>query len=228
MSLSAIGPRGQYVLPHKNRDGGAPSDKPAPVPPSAPTPAKPSKPSKPMGPSALQRHVQFFDGNADRKITYSETKKGLEDLGVSKLVSWAGALFINLGLAPQIAGKLTTTIDMNNIHKAKHAADTGTYDEKGNFVSERFKRVKTFDANNSQSLSWAEMKTLMAANGKDFVGRIAAFGEFKLLHGLANDTTETEDGKKVKAVSFERLSQLYDGTLFYRLTNRPLPDWGQK
>ncbi len=184
--------------------------------------------AKPAGaPTPLQRHVLFFDGNGDNKITHAETKQGLESLGVSKWTSWAQAAFINLGLSRQVNGHLGLTLEVTTIAKGKHAADTGTYDADGKFVQERFDRVKSFDADKSGALTWSEFKALMKANGKNLVGRIAAFGEFSLLSKLAADRTEIHGGKKVSAVSLERMRQLYDGTLFYHIARKPLPDWAR-
>lgn len=179
-------------------------------------------------PSPLQRHVLFFDDNGDGKIKWSETRKGLESLGVSKWTSWAQAAFINLGLSRQVNGSLGFTLDVSTIHKGKHEADTGVYDKDGQYVQEKFDRVKTFDKDNSGALTWAEFKDLMKANGRNFFGRVAAFGEFSLLSKLGADRTEVHAGKKVTAVSLDRMRQLYDGTLFYHIAGKPLPAWAKQ
>lgn len=188
----------------------------------------PGTPASPAKPTPLQRHVMFFDGNGDGKIALSETKKGLEDLGVSRWTSWAQAAFINLGLSRQVNGSLGFTLDIGTIHKGKHAADTGVYDENGQYVQEKFERLKTFDKDKSGALTWAEFKDLMKANGRNFVGRLAAFGEFSLLSKIGSDRTEVHGGKSVPAVSLERMRQLYDGTLFYRIAGKPLPAWADE
>ncbi len=179
-------------------------------------------------PTALEKHISFFDADGDALVRFGETKQGLEAMGVSKWISGAQAFFINFGLSFSVNGGPGLTLKLHQIHQGKHAADTGTYDKGGHFVSDRFERIKTFDADKSESLSWKEIKALMAANGKSLFGRVAAFGEFSLLFKVGADKTVSEGGKDVKAISFERLRQLYDGTLFYRLAGRPLPDWASK
>ncbi|MBM3268726.1 MAG: hypothetical protein FJZ01_13880 [Candidatus Sericytochromatia bacterium] len=201
-----------------------PAARPRPIARDGANPAPPA--ARPL--TALEKHVSFFDGDGDGKIRLGETKAGLESLGVSKWMSGAQALFINFGLSFNVNGGPGFTLRLHDIHKGKHAADTGTYDKDGHFVSERYERIKTFDADKSGSLSWNEIKALMKANGKNFFGRVAAFGEFSLLFRLAKDTTVTEGGKQVPALSFDRLRQLYDGTLFYRLAGKPLPDWANQ
>ena len=177
----------------------------------------------PKNPTPLQKHVMFFDGDNDGKITYTETKKGLESIGLSKWFSWAAAAFINAGLASNTEKGAKITIDVANIKGAKHEGDTGAYDANGDFVSEKYNRILGFDSNKSGSLTWAELEKMIEANGKSWLGRLAATGEFKLLVSLAADKSEVENGKTVQTISFDRLKQLYDGTLFYTLAGKPIP-----
>ncbi|MBM3276349.1 MAG: EF-hand domain-containing protein, partial [Candidatus Sericytochromatia bacterium] len=186
-------------------------------------PASQTPPGKPR-PTPLERHVMFFDRDNDGKIHVSETRSGLQELGTPFGLGWILALAINAGLSRNVMGKVGLTLDVDKIHKGKHPGDTGVYDAKGEYVSERFERVKTFDADKSGALSWKEIKALMAANGGG-KGNFAALGEFGLLFYLAKDRQEKDGNKTVGALSLDRLKQLYDGTLFYRLTGRPLPDW---
>lgn len=44
-------------------------------------------------------HLLFFDADADRKISPSETRRGLEQLGLGSLLNVSGAVFIHAGVA---------------------------------------------------------------------------------------------------------------------------------
>lgn len=165
-------------------------------------------------PTPLQKHVMFFDANADGTITLDETKQGLKRLGLGGGLATGGALFINLGLRQAANG---LSIEVAKIHKAKHGSDTGAFDGEGRFVLTRFGQIMTFDANRSGTLSWAELKAMIAKNKTDTAGSIASKAEFGLLIKLAADAKETEGGKQVAAISEARLRALYDGSLFHTI-----------
>ena len=165
-------------------------------------------------PTALQKHVMFFDADANGTITLGETKAGLKRLGLGAGLSAGGALFINLGLRQAANG---LSIEVAKIHKAKHTGDTGAFDGEGRFVLTRFGQIMTFDANQSGSLSWHELKAMIAKNKTDTAGSVASKAEFGLLIKVAADTTEAEGGKKVDAITEQRLAALYDGTLFHTI-----------
>jgi peroxygenase len=164
-------------------------------------------------PNALQKHLMFFDTNNDGKLTVDETKAGLERLGLNPAGALAGAVFIHAGL--QKAGGGGLSLDLSKITMAKHKSDTGAFDANGKFVPAAFERMFTFDTNHSNSLSWTELKAMMAANKQDTAGAIGSKAEFGLLIKLGADTTEMENGQKVPAVSRKRLQSIYTGTLFY-------------
>lgn len=165
-------------------------------------------------PTALQKHVMFFDTNDDGIITLDETKKGLKRLGLGGGFAAGGALFINLGLRKAANG---LSVDIAKIHQAKHGSDTGAFDGEGKFVLTRFGQIMTFDANKSGSLTWAELKVMLAKNKTDTAGNLASKAEFGLLIKLGSDTTELEGKEKVGAISEKRLAALYDGTLFHTI-----------
>ena len=162
-------------------------------------------------PTPLQKHVMFFDANDDGLITVDESKQGLKRLGLGGGFATGGALFINLGLREAANG---LSIEVAKIHKAKHGSDSGAFDGEGKFVLTRFGQIMTYDANKSGSLTWSELKVMIAKNKTDTVGNVASKAEFGLLVKLGADTTETEGKEKVQAVSEARLRALYDGSLF--------------
>ncbi|MDB5100685.1 MAG: putative peroxygenase 5 isoform, partial [Cyanobacteria bacterium RYN_339] len=59
----------------------------------------------------MQRHVAFFDGNKDGKVTYKETREGLGKLGMGGAAAVFAGAFINFLMGPMTSKKATTTID---------------------------------------------------------------------------------------------------------------------
>ena len=163
-------------------------------------------------PTALQKHVMFFDANHDGILTPGETRSGFRRLGVSPLGSLASAILIHAGMTriSESGG-----IDISRIAFSKHGSDTGIYDARGHFVQAAFDRMWTFDADRSGSLTWTELKAMMAANRTDTAGSLASRAEFGLLIRVGADTTATEMGQSVPALSRARLQAFYDGSLFY-------------
>lgn len=163
-------------------------------------------------PTALQKHVMFFDANQDGKLTPGETRSGFRRLGVSPLGSLASAILIHAGMT-----RITESggIDISRIAFSKHGSDTGIYDSHGHFVQAAFDRMWTFDTDRSGSLTWTELKVMMAANRTDTAGSLASRAEFGLLIRVGADTTATEMGQSVPALSRARLQAFYDGSLFY-------------
>lgn len=166
-------------------------------------------------PTALQKHVMFFDGNADGTITRQETKAGLQSIGLNAVFSYIGALFIHLGLR-QAKGPGTTLL-VSKIDKAMHGSDSGAYDEGGRLVQKKVEGIFGFDTNHTGSMTAKELAAMKAANKTDTAGALASKAEFGLLLKLAADTTEVENGKTVPALSKARLQALYDGDLFAQI-----------
>ena len=170
--------------------------------------------------TALQIHLSFFDKDADGLVTRTETVLSLRQLGLSSSKASAAALVIHLFLGPKTTGSWSSLdVSVKNIKMGKHGSDTGAFDADGRFVPAAFERMFTeFDANHSDSLSEAEILTMIAANAKLRPGsEIAAKQEFQLLLQIAADTTEDADGKKNPAISKRRLQEFYDGSLFFNL-----------
>lgn len=198
----------------------------APLPPARPRPQGPNSLTQaPAGPpdryTPLQKHVAFFDKDADGKLTLAETTQGLGELGVAKLLQTATALFINggLGFRTNPSHRPTLTVDIANIKAGKHPGDTGIFDKEGNFNPARFDELfAKYDADRSGSLSWQELEAMITDNARrDGAGKPGAIAEFKLLMRLAANGKTVENGKEVPTISRERLLQFYNGTLFYRI-----------
>lgn len=188
-----------------------------PSPSAATTPGNALSARSLASPSVLQKHLMFFDQNGDGLLTLEETKAGLVRLGLNPLTSLGGAVFIHAGLRKSAAQGLT--LDIAKIHMSKHKGDTGAFDAEGRFVPAAFERMFSFDKDHSGSLSWSELKAMIAANKQDVAGTIAANGEFGLLIKVAADTTVADGKEKVPAISCARMQSLYTGTLFYDIAS---------
>ncbi|GFR43377.1 hypothetical protein Agub_g4449, partial [Astrephomene gubernaculifera] len=101
-------------------------------------------------------------------------------------------------------------IYLKNIHRLKHASDTGTFDEEGRMYPGKFEQI--WGVLGAEELrSYDDVKRLVRANKDvaDPVGWLASTISWTLLWLVARD----ERG----VVSREAVRSCYDGTLFYRI-----------
>ncbi|WP_437722785.1 caleosin family protein [Sorangium sp. So ce861] len=163
--------------------------------------------------TALEMHSAFFDRNHDGIITLRETYEGLRALGIGRVLSAWFALVINgaLGLPTSRSFVPTLSITLENIHRAKHASDTGVYDKDGRFDPQKFDELfARWDKDRDGALNARELvaRTLGDRDLFDVFGFLASAGEWAVLYALAG-----EGGKLTR----EQLRRMYDGTLFYEL-----------
>jgi peroxygenase len=161
--------------------------------------------------TALQRHVQFFDMDGDGRISFDETRMGLNALGMTGAQNLLTRSLINGTFGKPTSG--TFDVSIADIQKAIHPGDTGIFDKDGNFVKERFDRVwREFDKDRDGKLTEDEIAVMTDTNSTPRTfGRIATKGEFALLMTIAGQEDPTL-GKRV--ITRERLQMFYDGTLF--------------
>jgi hypothetical protein len=172
--------------------------------------------------TTLQRHVSFFDDNADRGVDVAECARGLRALGLAVGVAEAAALAIVLPLSLQTrVSLLAMNVDIDEIQRGKHDGDTGILDKRGRFVARRFEKVfgarSTVDRNGDRVFTATELTGMVNANRQTLAGHVAATAEWQLLLALGADTVAVEGGKTVPALSVGRMKSFYDGTLFYEL-----------
>ena len=119
-----------------------------------------------------------------------------------------------------------TNIYIDNIHKGVHKSDTGVYDAAGNVDPVKFQSLfERFDSNKSGALNEIEIDVMIDANVNERPGgRTATEGEFGLLLDVGSDRTDNVNGKKVRAISRERLIKFYGGELFFELIGLT-PPW---
>ncbi|KAF8673790.1 hypothetical protein HU200_048545 [Digitaria exilis] len=170
----------------------------------------------PRGLSVLQQHAAFFDRNGDGIIYPWETFQGLRAIGCGLPVSFVGAILINLFLSyPTQPGWLPSpvlSIHIDNIHKGKHGSDSETYDTEGRFDPSKFDAIfSKYGQTHPNALTRDELISMLKGNRNvyDFMGWLAAAGEWLLLYSVAKD----KDG----LLQRETIRGAFDGSLFERL-----------
>lgn len=161
--------------------------------------------------TALQKHLAFFDSNADAKVTVAETYRGLRLLNLAPPFALPAAMSINGAMATATAGYPSLTLRIPSIEAGIHGSDTGIYDDNGEFDPKKFESwFTTWDKDHDGALNLKELVQRLYKEEDlfDVFGVIASGGEFGALYLLAS-----HDGK----VSKERMAALYQGTLFYDL-----------
>uniref|UniRef100_A0A0E0K4Z2 EF-hand domain-containing protein n=1 Tax=Oryza punctata TaxID=4537 RepID=A0A0E0K4Z2_ORYPU len=168
------------------------------------------------GMTALQKHAAFFDKDNDGFVSPTETYEGLRALGLGAGFSSLSAALINgilpLQTRPDNATSPRFSIYIENIHKAIHRSDSGTYDSEGRFVPEKFEEIFTKHAKTvPDALTSDEIDELLQANRKpnDYAGWVGASAEWKILYSVGKD----KDGLLRK----DAVREVYDGSLFAKL-----------
>ncbi|KAI3651023.1 hypothetical protein MP228_004504 [Amoeboaphelidium protococcarum] len=174
-------------------------------------------PKSPQNRSVLQQHVDFFDRNKDGIITPLETFAGFRALGYHWFWAVLAMFVIHSGFSP-VCNNSWWPIDpffriwTEKIHKGKHGSDTGTYDNEGRFIPQKFEEIfSKWDVDRRNALNhwqlWQMASDLKCVN--DFFGWFAARFEWFAVWLLCAD----ENGY----VTREQVRGIFDGSLFYRI-----------
>lgn len=171
-------------------------------------------------PTALQRHVAYFDRDGSGKIRLGETVRAIHDLGVGWELSILLALIIHVFLGPITMRGPRLTIDISSISRGVHAGDTGIFDEEGRFVPAVFDQLWEETLGKEQAtaidaaLTKPEFLRFMKAHGEQStVGGWFSWAEASILFCVGSDAYREIDGKLVPALSRRRLARFYAGKL---------------
>jgi hypothetical protein len=203
-----------------------------------------------MEPTALQRHVGFFDPEGTGVITMRQTRDGMRRLGVSWL--WRVILppIINGFLGYLTQKKVSFVVDIGRIAQGKHPFDSGVFDATGaqdpvamqalfakgvaadpvtKAANSNARAVANPDSAGPELLTADEMHAVITARGNRLpaMGKVAgALGhwfsgrEVQLFFCVAADATKIVGGRPVPAVTRATLQSFYDGTLLPELARR--------
>jgi len=176
-------------------------------------------------PTALQKHVAFFDRDNDHIIWPIDVYNGFRDLGFSVIFS-VGSFLISLffsyptSLAYSYLPDPYFRIYVNSIHKAKHGSDTGIYDSDGHLRPALFEELfDKFDKSGTGSLDVNELWLLLS---KDRVAADPAGWSFAFMEWWTTWLLLQKDGRVWK----EDLRQCYDGSLFWRIREDRMKEKG--
>ncbi|WJX85584.1 Peroxygenase 2, variant 2 [Trifolium repens] len=167
---------------------------------------------KPYMPRALQ-HASFFDIDNDGIIYPWETFKGFCALGFNVISSFICTIILHVALSystlPTWLPSPMLPIYIQNIHRAKHGSDSGSYDTEGRFIPANLELMFSKYAREvPDKLSMRELWHMTQANSVayDFFGWAASKFEWGILYILAKD----EQGY----LSKEAVRRCFDGSLF--------------
>lgn len=160
----------------------------------------------------LRRHVRFFDLNDDGKVTVVETFKGLRSLKLDLLISSIGAVALHLALGKKSGGSLFS-ISIDGLQKVAHPPDdTGTFSQpEAITLSQPYYTL-------------ADIKELIKKRGGN-PNTFMFLIEWTLLFQTLRKFRSYKTPEGVDAITKEEMEGLMDGSLFFKLTGRKVPDF---
>jgi peroxygenase len=113
----------------------------------------------------LQQHCNFFDADHDGVIWPTDTLVGFHKLGFGILLSLVAVVVIHSNFSyptlPTFLPDPFFRIYVDNIHKDKHGSDTGTYDNEGRFIPQKFEDIFSKYSTGEESLTFWEAMNLL-------------------------------------------------------------------
>ncbi|KAK4080360.1 hypothetical protein Trihar35433_1465 [Trichoderma harzianum] len=162
--------------------------------------------------TVLQQHCDYFDRDKDGIIWPLDTFKGLHALGFNFLFCIIAVVVVHLAFSyPTVSGLLPDPffrIYLKNIHKSKHGSDSGTYDNEGRFVPQKFEDMFSKYADDKDYITVRDVFNMLKGQRllADPFGWAAVSIEWFTTYILL----WPEDGRMKK----EDIRKLYDGSLF--------------
>ncbi|KAL1695801.1 Caleosin related protein-domain-containing protein [Schizophyllum commune] len=173
--------------------------------------------------TALQKHVAFFDRDGDGIIWPQDTFIGFYTLGYGIILSFISLVVIHGNFAYWTQKSWIPDpflrIHIANIHRDKHGSDTGTYDNDGLYVEDKFDRI--FDKYSSlpEKDGLFVTDTLRLIYGQrcilDFLGWGAAIFEWFATWILLWNR-RTPEG----AIKREDVRKVYDGSIYEEISGK--------
>ncbi|KAM3084180.1 hypothetical protein ACMFMG_001718 [Clarireedia jacksonii] len=171
--------------------------------------------------SVLQQHCAFFDRDSDQVIWPQDTYVGFRRLAYNPILTLIAVVIIHVNFSyptlpngrflPDPFFRLYT----ENVHKDKHGSDSGTYDNEGRFIPQKFEDIfSKYASGDKQGITfWETMNYLKGQRCiADPVGWGGAFFEWIATWILL----WPEDGRMKK----EDIRRIYDGSLFFEIAAR--------
>ncbi|KAL6829906.1 hypothetical protein THAR02_02850 [Trichoderma harzianum] len=162
--------------------------------------------------TVLQQHCDYFDRDKDGIIWPLDTFKGLHALGFNFLFCIIAVVVVHFAFSyPTVSGLLPDPffrIYLKNIHKSKHGSDSGTYDNEGRFVPQKFEDMFSKYADDKDYITVRDVFNMLKGQRllADPFGWAAVSIEWFTTYILL----WPEDGRMKK----EDIRKLYDGSLF--------------
>ncbi len=177
----------------------------------------------------LERHVSYFDTDADGEITLAQTFRGLRGVGVGAITAAGLTVLINVFLGYLTHGKPSLKVSVRDIARGKHPYDTGAFDTQGEIDEANFDALFTspFASEPRDRLTRDEIRKVIVKRGdpKKPFGEIGSAlsnwfsgREIQLLLCVASDCKKVlPHGEAVSAISRRTLRRFYTGHLLFLL-----------
>jgi len=183
----------------------------------------------------LQQHCDFFDQDRDGIISPYDTFIGFHRVGFGIILSIIAAFIIHINFSyPTSSSWLPDPlfrINLNNVDRTKHGGDTGTYDNEGRYIPQKFEEIFSKYADGRDYLTFTDTVNMLRGqrNVNDIIGwggaifececwsRLGFGGDMLTLTGGATYLMLwPEDGKMRK----EDIRAVFDGSIFYVIAER--------
>jgi len=168
--------------------------------------------------TVLQQHCDFFDRDHDSILWPQDTFIGFYRLGFGIILSLFSMILIHANFSyPTCHGWLPDPffrIFLGNVHKDKHGSDTGTYDNEGRFVPQKFQEIFSKYAEGRDYLTIWDVSNVLKGQRciADPIGWFGALFEWTATYILL----WPKDGRLMK----EDIRGIYDGSIFYTISAR--------
>ncbi|KAH8725505.1 Caleosin related protein-domain-containing protein [Phaeosphaeriaceae sp. PMI808] len=168
--------------------------------------------------TVLQQHCDFFDQDRDGVIWPYDTFVGFRRVGFGIILSVIATFIIHINFSyPTALGWLPDPlfrINLKNMHRTKHGGDTGTYDNEGRYIPQKFEEIFTKYADGRDYLTIYDIINMLKGqrNVSDPIGWGGAMFEW----GATYLMLWPEDGRIMK----EDIRAIFDGSIFYVIAER--------